>query len=339
MNSEITTSVLVIFVLLECLYDHGFSKEEIEERVGIEQSKMDGSAIQIPYKQLLDLWQLAVNVTGNPALAIHLREKYGKDLTHFTSLLGMNSKSVLEGLENMKRFSPLFSDIEKIEFYQDNEFVTILYNNIDPLYQNIWMPEYIFYLFVYYGRLEIDETLNPVEVHFQHACPAAVSTYENFFKSPVLFTQGENALKYKKEVLQLKFKCSNPHLQSILEKKAELDLKHIAEGTTVEKEVRQYIVKQLSTGRVSVEMTASALNMSRSTLHRKLREESITFDLLLKDVRKNLAKTYITHGMNMTQIAYSLGYSNASNFNKAFKLWYGESPGVYRKRMMTPKEV
>ena len=325
---------MVFFVLLECLYDHGLSKEEIEKRVGISQSEMAGSNIRIPYKQLKDLWQLAVNVTGNPALAINLRDKYGKDHTHFTYVLSMNSQNMLAALENLKRFLPLICEAEEIEFYQDDEFVTVLYTNTSPICQNIWMPEHMFYVLAKFSRSQICEKLNPVEVHFQHDCPEEVSTYENFFQSPVLFNQDENFIRYKKEVLHEELENYNPHLQTILKNKAESDLKLITKRQVVEKKVRDYITRQLETGRLNIEMTASALNMSRSTLHRKLREESTAFDLLLKDVRMTLTKTYLAQGMSTTQMAYLLGYSNASNFNKAFKLWFGESPGAYRKRTM-----
>ena len=320
---------------MECLYDNGLSKEEIEKRVGISQAEMNGSDILIPYRQLLDLWQLAVNVTGNKALAIYLRDKYGKDHTHFTYVLSMNSQTVLEALENLKRFSPLICESEEIDFYLDDEFVTILYTNTSPLYQNIWMPEHMFCFLAKYGRSQIDEKLNPVNVHFQHVCPEEVATYENYFQSPVLFRQDENFIRYKKEVLLQQLENQNLHLQTVLKNKAESDLKLISKGQAIEKKVRGYITRQLATGRLNIEMTASALNMSRSTLHRKLREESITFDLVLKDVRMTLTKSFLEQGMSTTQMSNLLGYSNASNFNKAFKLWFGESPGAYRKRMMT----
>ena len=54
---------------------------------------------------------------------------------------------------------------------------------------------------------------------------------------------------------------------------------------------------------------------------------------LQNDVRKTLALNLLENDtLALTQIAFSLGYSEVSAFNHAFRRWVGQSPGDYRRR-------
>ena len=44
-------------------------------------------------------------------------------------------------------------------------------------------------------------------------------------------------------------------------------------------------------------------------------------------------------GMNLSQIADSLGYADAANFTRAFKRWTGLSPSHFRNRELQTAET
>jgi AraC-like DNA-binding protein len=49
-------------------------------------------------------------------------------------------------------------------------------------------------------------------------------------------------------------------------------------------------------------------------------------------VRKTLALNLLENGtLALAEIAFSLGYSEVSAFNHAFRRWVGQSPGDYRR--------
>lgn len=76
---------------------------------------------------------------------------------------------------------------------------------------------------------------------------------------------------------------------------------------------------------------ANALNLSARTLDRSLQREGTSFRALSNGARVESACDLLRAGqLSVTQIAYELGYSDASNFTRAFKRQTGCSPTVWR---------
>ena len=73
--------------------------------------------------------------------------------------------------------------------------------------------------------------------------------------------------------------------------------------------------------------------MSPRTLQRKLRLEQSSFADVLDRTRKHFASCYLQErGLQLTEIAYLLGFSEQSAFTRAFQRWYGVSPTQYRAK-------
>ena len=73
--------------------------------------------------------------------------------------------------------------------------------------------------------------------------------------------------------------------------------------------------------------------MSERTMQRRLKAEGTTFAALVDEVRTDLAKMYLADDkLAVFEVAFLLGYSEPSAFNRAFKRWLGTSPTEYRQR-------
>jgi AraC-like DNA-binding protein len=73
--------------------------------------------------------------------------------------------------------------------------------------------------------------------------------------------------------------------------------------------------------------------MSVRVLQQRLEDEQTSFQEIIEIVRKDLATTHLTEKqMQLTQLAYLLGYSEVSAFSRSFKRWYGVSPSVWQKQ-------
>ena len=80
---------------------------------------------------------------------------------------------------------------------------------------------------------------------------------------------------------------------------------------------------------------ADSMNLSVSTLQRRLDEEGTSFQEILDETRKRLAKMYLTEKkLSTTDVAYLLGYQSHSQFFKVFKSWFGITPKVYQSNLI-----
>lgn len=76
---------------------------------------------------------------------------------------------------------------------------------------------------------------------------------------------------------------------------------------------------------------AASQHVSPRTLIRRLKAGNTSYQAILEDVRKTLATDYLLHSpMSVSSISWRLGYQDPSNFGRAFRSWFGVSPGRYR---------
>jgi len=83
-----------------------------------------------------------------------------------------------------------------------------------------------------------------------------------------------------------------------------------------------------------LEDVARRLSVSKRTLIRRLGEAGTTYRELRDAHRRKLAVEFLSDtSLTAAEIAYRLGYEDASNFGKACHRWFGRSPGAERKRL------
>jgi AraC-like DNA-binding protein len=77
---------------------------------------------------------------------------------------------------------------------------------------------------------------------------------------------------------------------------------------------------------------APLLNLSPRSLHRQLKEEGTSLQVLKDEVRHERAIELLqrTH-KPIKQVAESAGFQNEKSFIRAFKLWTGQTPAAFRE--------
>ena len=87
---------------------------------------------------------------------------------------------------------------------------------------------------------------------------------------------------------------------------------------------------RMPSGDIDQEEIARALHQSPSTLQRRLREEGTSYQQLLDTTRHELAIDYLREGQHsLADITFLLGFSDQSNFTRAFRRWTGRTPREY----------
>ena len=79
------------------------------------------------------------------------------------------------------------------------------------------------------------------------------------------------------------------------------------------------------------------LGLSVRTLHRRLAQEGKHYQDIVDDVRRSLAEEFLRNtSLSIEEVASRIGFSEASNFRKAFRKWTGHAPGSFREAARSP---
>src|SRR5690606_15263344 len=94
--------------------------------------------------------------------------------------------------------------------------------------------------------------------------------------------------------------------------------------------VRSVVSERLS-GDFTPEGVAAGLGMSSRSLQRKLQELGTSYASILNETRRDLATRYLMDARySVTEVAFLVGFEDASAFARAFRRWTGRSPSAYR---------
>ena len=181
-------------------------------------------------------------------------------------------------------------------------------------------------------RLNFGTHLQPIEVNLKRPRPPDPAPWLEYFGTVVRFGQPEVSLAISTRDADTPLTGSNRELVHIHEEMIQRHLMKLDRNNILNR-ARLSIMEQLPSGRVTEDGLALALNMSKRSLHRKLRENDETFRSLLIQVRTDLAGRYISGDeYSITEISFLLGYSDSSIFSRAFRNWFGCSPTQARKQ-------
>ncbi len=173
-------------------------------------------------------------------------------------------------------------------------------------------------------------------IHFHYAKPSNSSIHDKIFSVPVLFEEPFSGIRLKLSELKNHGRMTDATLSKVAEQQcqalyAQLN-QQAHQGQNLANTIRQLLLNP-HIGFISHEQAAERLKMTPRTLSRKLVQEGTSFKRILEDIRKELALKCIEQTQwSIEDIAFILQYSDAANFSRAFKRWFGLSPGTYRKQ-------
>lgn len=150
--------------------------------------------------------------------------------------------------------------------------------------------------------------------------------------SKIIFSQTDSAISIPNSFLQLPVQINIPEFIDKDDKEqADLNIEFV-------KSIHQIVSTYTKTNNTSLEEIADATNMTPRTLQRRLTDNGLKFHDLLNEAKFEHAKEKLRGGqMPITEIAKSMGYSDAAHFTRAFHRWSGVSPTNFRMAYLNSK--
>lgn len=176
-----------------------------------------------------------------------------------------------------------------------------------------------------------DAVFKPLEVHVGHPAPKTIAHHEAYFGCPVTFESDRDALLLSPASMQSANRLGDEGITRYLTGHLEQELARVAGTQTIAERTKDVIARALSEGLPKMQDVARRLGMSARSLHRRLADDGLTFQVLAEDTRQELAIGLLRDERHsIAEIAYLTGFSEQSAFTRAFKRWTGSTPATYR---------
>lgn len=333
-NREPALTSLAFRPLVSGLRALGHDPDPLLASVGVSPLVLADPDAWIPMSAGASFLARAEATTGDDCIGLHIAEH--ADLrsvdVHFYAMTA--SATLQDAFGRLSRYQRLIHETTRIDITPVGNGVALRHVLPGGLAAPRQTAEFLLAAWLRTGRLVTATEWKPAEVRFAHGAPSSTEEIERFFRAPVWFATGENALVVPHDALVLPCIGADPALASFMDRYAQ---DHMPAGTAVEgfsDRVRSAVKEQLREGVPSAGATAGMLKMSVRTLNRTLAAEGTSYRALLDQLRHELATRHLADSRtSIADVAFLLGFSELSAFYRAFKRWTGQTPADFRAQV------
>jgi AraC-like DNA-binding protein len=311
----------------------GIDSKALFKEAGIPYHFCSDPSNQLPTRKQTKMYGLAVRETGNPAFGLKVATFMQPSVLHALGYSILSSATLMDFCKRLERFFVLVSDNARHTLEASGNHYKLYITKANDILSYEAMDAWIAYLTLTCRNLYRPD-FSPLQIDLSRPRPEIHSEdFESFFKAPVNFSQEHNILYFSTEDMTAPLPMADAELAR---RNDEVVIEHLArrEKSDILRKVEAKIVDLLPSGECTKERVASELNLSLSNLYNKLEQRGTSYQNVLEDLRSTLACQYLQQpNMPITQITYLLGFSDTSNFSRAFRRWTGKSPSQYRKEL------
>ncbi|MBK5354579.1 AraC family transcriptional regulator [Pseudomonas sp. TH41] len=301
------------------------------ERLGMDYSALSDPEARFPQDGMTGLWHLAVEVSGNPVIALNMAQVVRPASFHVVGYALMSSRNLHEGISSLVRYQRIIGESADLSFHPTSDgYELTLAIHGDRLPSARESAEGSLAYILAFCRWLACRPLTPRLVSFSGPAPANLQPYCEVFQAPLMFNAEHYALLFDRPDLDAPLHSANEALAQLHERFAGEYLARFSDGQ-ITHQVRQLLCRLLPQGEPKREVVAQTMFMSERTLQRRLQAEGTGFHQLLDGTRRELASQYLIQPeLTLQEISYLLGFAAPSNFFRAFRRWFNTTPNEYR---------
>lgn len=323
-----------VHLLIDVVQRWDISIEQLLKSTKIQAEQLQQTFWYVDFIEFNRLLENAERLTHEPALGIYLGLQMTVSCHGSVGMAAMVSKNLGEALSVMEQFIGMRCAALKPRLDIEGD--------IAYLYLDQPLPEYRLnqtgLIFMMLGFVQMSKALTGQDlsgwIEFDFVKPEYFEQIQSELPTKFVFNQSVNRLVFPKQHLEFGLVMADPMIARLAREQCKRDINQLSIKLG-EKNQTSLLVKELLFDEVQgffkLNEVAENLNISERTLQRQLSAEGTTFLKLQDEVRKKHAKLLLNNEKNsIEQVAIQLGYSETSQFTRAFKRWMKMTPKNYQ---------
>jgi AraC-like DNA-binding protein len=327
----------LVYGLDAYMRSHGADAGEALRRAGLAPGDLTDPERRVPLIRYLELLEICADLLSDPQFGLKFGAQYEPRHAGLVGNVALASRTLGEAFETIGRYVATIADAA-VDGVEVSDGIAFVYNYyIDPLMMSFrqksdWVIAFKCNLI----RAGLgDPRWTPQEVRLPQLAdetPAERRTRAEIMGDNIRVGHPWAGIRFDAALLKRPMVTADAMIGSLMRHYGDLRLAALPEERSEIEQLRREIARVLVKGEGGIEHLAKATGTSVRTLQRRLKDAGVNYSELQNDVRKTLALNLLENEtLALAEIAFSLGYSEVSAFNHAFRRWVGQSPGDYRR--------
>ncbi len=324
-------SMLGLGALFAEMADQGIAAEALLQGTGLRPRQLDDPQARISREQKLTIFRNALRLTAVPEVGLRAgaRQRLSDFGVYGYALVSSKTfgDAVMLGVKHVRLAGPV---LEK-RFRLEGD--TAIFEAHDVLELGAVLPLATEFWFASMHKLAsciLEGPMPSRRLLLPYPRPDYAAAYERLFGCPVDFDAGVMEWHWDAALLRVPCPNANPITAGLCAQFCERMQGSLPDETDLSRRIRTACLNSRGEFPNADEM-AARLGLSVRTLHRRLAEQGQHYQRIVDEVRRSLAVEFLQNtSLSVEEIAGRIGFSEASNFRKAFRKWTGHAPAHFR---------
>lgn len=326
-----TVSAFILVAAVELATERDVDVESILARHRIARSDLTARNAQLPADAVLGAWAALAQASADPDFGLHVAQRVRLETLDVLGCALRFSTDLRELLDKLLRFQRLVGDAWYTRVEAAREIVHARRVAVVAAADERHLVERAMAVFTLELRRLSERDIDPVTVCFRHGAPADLGLHRAIFRCPLRFGAPANEIAFHARALDHPVVNTDSDVEAVLDRYAEESLARLPVASDHVERVRRAVAEVLPDGPPKLAAVARRLRMSERTLQRRLAAEQTSLREVVDEVRRGLAARYLAGGaMRIDEVAFVLGFGDASSFNRAFRRWSALTPSEFR---------
>lgn len=327
-----STPAQYVLILIDLVCSRGHSRAQLLAGTTLAHTGVESIGARVPQSDFTQLVRNALRLSGDAALGLALGERLNLSAHAVLGQAFMTCRDLAQVLELFMQYYHLLSPELELQLAMDEQQCTVSTLTVPEADLREFSAELMAASFLNTLRGLLGREDLPLQLDFPYPEPAHSAAYSQRFGSALRFDCSHARIHLPRALLHSPLPSSNPALRELYTSECARLLADLEDTDSVVEQTLR-LLRKLEGQYPQLPQLALMLNLSPRTLRRRLAAEGFAFRDLLDRVRAEHANRYLQHTrLPLSSIAYLTGFSDASNFRRAYKRWRGHSPLEERRR-------